>query len=94
MLLYYNSAYKKEESSMEATGVTVSKRGYIVLPAGLRKEMGIKPGTKVILTRYHDRIVLTPVVSFTERLHGLTAQSFGKTPEDIDQYIDRERSER
>ena len=79
---------------MEAIGVTVSKRGYIVLPAGLRKEMGIKPGTKVIVTRYHDRIVLTPVVSFTERLHGLTAQSFGKTPEDIDQYIDRERSER
>ena len=79
---------------MEAIGVTVSKRGSIVLPAGLRKEMGIKHGTKVIVTRHHDRIVLTPVVSFTERLHGLTAQSFGKTPEDIDQYIDRERSER
>ena len=79
---------------MEATGVTVSKRGYIVLPAGLRKEMGIKPGTRVILSRDHDRIVLTPVASFTERLHGLTAQSFGKTPEDIDQYIDRERDDR
>ena len=79
---------------MDATGVTVSKRGYIVLPANLRKEMGIKPGTKVILTRDNDRIVLTPVASFTERLHGLTAQSFGKTPEDIDQYVDRERSER
>ena len=79
---------------MEATGVTVSKRGYIVLPASLRKEMGIKPGTKVIVTRYHDRIVLIPMASFTERLHGLTAQSFGKTPEDIDQYIDRERNER
>ena len=79
---------------MESIGVTVSKRGYIVLPAGLRKEMGIKPGTKVILTRHQDRIVLTPVTSFTERLSGLTGQSFGKTPEDIDQYIDRERSER
>ena len=79
---------------MEATGVTVSKRGYIVLPAGLRKEMGIKPGTKILLTRHHDRIVLTPVASFTERLQGLTAQSFGKTPEDIDRYIDRERNER
>ena len=94
MLLNYDLAYKKEEVSMNATGVTVSKRGYIVLPASLRKEMGIKPGTKVILTRHHDRIVLTPVASFTERLRGLTAQSFGKTPEDIDQYIDRERSER
>lgn len=79
---------------METTSVAVSKRGYIVLPAGLRKEMGIKPGTKVILTREDDRIVLTPVASFTERLHGLTAQSFGKTPEDIDRYVDRERCER
>ncbi len=79
---------------MNAIGVTVSKRGYIVLPASLRKEMGIKPGTKVILTRDHDRIVLTPVSSFTDRLHGLTAQSFGRTPEDIDQYVDRERCER
>ena len=79
---------------MEATGVTVSKRGYIVLPASLRREMGIKPGTKVILTRHHDRIILTPVASFTERLHGLTAQSFGKTPEDIDHYIDLARNER
>ena len=79
---------------MEAIGVTVSKRGYIVLPSSLRKEMGIKAGTKVILTRDNDRIVLTPVASFTERLHGLTAQSFGQTPKDIDQYVDRERGER
>ena len=41
-----------------------------------------------------NRIVLTPVASFTERLHGLTAQSFGKTPEEIDKYIDRERDDR
>lgn len=68
---------------MDATGVTVSKRGYIVLPAGLRREMGIKPGTRIRLSRDHDRIDLTPVASFTERLRGLTAQSFGKTPEEI-----------
>jgi AbrB family looped-hinge helix DNA binding protein len=79
---------------MNAIGVTVSKRGYIVLPAGLRKEMGIKPGTRIILSRDHDRLVLTPVASFTERLHGLTARCFGITPEDIDRYIDRERGER
>jgi AbrB family looped-hinge helix DNA binding protein len=94
MLLNYNLAHKREKSGMDATDVTVSKRGYIVLPAGLRKEMGIKPGTKILLTRDDDRIVLTPVTSFTERLQGLTAQSFGKTPEDIDQHIDRERKER
>ena len=74
--------------------MTVSKRGYIVLPASLSKKMGMKPGTRVILSRDHDRIVLTPVASFTERLHGLTAQSFGKTPEEIDQHIDRERNDR
>ncbi|MBN2122769.1 MAG: AbrB/MazE/SpoVT family DNA-binding domain-containing protein [Deltaproteobacteria bacterium] len=34
---------------MEAINVKVSKRGYIVLPAGLRKEMDIKPGSGVLM---------------------------------------------
>ncbi len=31
---------------MQSESVTVSKGGYIVLPAHIRKEMNIKPGTK------------------------------------------------
>ena len=76
---------------MESVGVTISSRGYIVLPAKLRKEMNLTPGTRVLLTKKKDKIILQPVVSFTEKLSGITKKSFGKTPQEIDDYIQRER---
>jgi len=79
---------------MNSVKVTVSSRGYVVLPARLRKEMDIKAGTKVLLTKDDDRIILQPVLSFTDRLSGLTAKSFGKTAEDVSEYIDKEREDR
>ena len=79
---------------MESINVTVSNRGYIVLPAKFRKEMNIKPGTRILVTKESDRVILQPVSSFTEKLTGLTRQSFGKTPDEIEKYIDREREDR
>ena len=78
---------------MKAVDVTVSDRGYIVLPAKLRREMNIKTGTKILLTREEERIILQPVTSFTEKLSGITKKSFGKTSEDVTQFIDKERKE-
>ena len=79
---------------MKTIGVKVSNRGYIVLPASLRKQMNIREGTKILLSRDKNRIILEPVSSFTEKLSGLTSQSFGKTPKDIDDYLDQERIDR
>ncbi len=79
---------------MKTISATVSKRGYIVLPARLRKEMGIKAGTKVLLLKDENRIILQPIGSFTQSLKGLTAQSFGKNPSEIKEYIDGGREER
>lgn len=79
---------------MKSIDVTVSNRGYIVLPARLRKEMNISPGTKILLSRKKNRIILQPVPSFTQKLKGLTAQSFGRSPGEIEAYIDMEREER
>ena len=79
---------------MKSINVTVSNRGYIVLPASLRKEMNIKTGTKILLRREENRIILQPVTSFTQKLTGLTAGSFGSSPDEIKEYIDEERKER
>ena len=79
---------------MEATGVTISSRGYIVLPAKIRKEMNLKAGTRVLLTREDDKIIIQPVFSFTETLAGITKQSCGKTPQEVEEFIDEEREER
>jgi AbrB family looped-hinge helix DNA binding protein len=79
---------------MESIKVTVANRGYIVLPAFLRKEMGIGPGTKMLIRRDNDKLILQAMPSFTEKLAGLTGQSIAVTAEDVDNYIDTERKDR
>ena len=79
---------------MKSVGVTVSSRGHIILPAKLRKEMDIRAGTKILLTREEDRVIMQPVTSFADKLSGLTKKSFGNTAKKIDQYIDHEREDR
>ena len=79
---------------MESIGVKVSSRGYIVLPARLRKEMNIKAGSRVILTKEDDKLVLQPVSSFTEKLSGLTKHSFGKSADEVNKYIKKVREDR
>jgi AbrB family looped-hinge helix DNA binding protein len=79
---------------MESVGVTISSRGYIVLPAKLRKEMNLRAGTRVLLIKKDDKIILQPVPSFTEKLSGITRQSFGKTPQEVDDHIQKERGDR
>lgn len=85
---------KMEDASMISERVTVSNRGYIVLPASIRKEMNIKSGTKILLSREENKIILQPVPSFTEKLSGLTAKSFGENADQVREYIDEERKRR
>ncbi len=79
---------------MKAIAVKVSSRGYIVLPAPMRKALEIKPGTRMLLSRENDRLILTPVHSFTEKLAGLTRPATGRTPQEVDAYIDTQREDR
>lgn len=79
---------------METITVKVSSRGYVVLPAPLRKALEIEPGAKMLLSREDDRIILKPVHSFTDKLAGLTKQSIAETPEEVTAFIDAEREDR
>lgn len=79
---------------METITVKVSSRGYIVLPAPLRKEMELKPGARMLLSRENDKLILKPVHSFSDKLAGLTKQAIDRTPEDVDAFIDTERQDR
>lgn len=79
---------------MEAITVKISNRGYIVLPAAVRKALELKPGARMLLTRKKDTIVLKPVHSFTEKLSGLTAKTIGDSPEAVAAFIDEEREAR
>jgi len=79
---------------METLRVKVSSRGYIVLPASLRKELDIIPGTSMLVRRENDKIILQPVSSYTEKLAGLTENAIGDTPEAVDDFISAERQDR
>ena len=70
------------------------KSGYIVLPAIIRKQMELKPGAKMLLTREKDTIVLKPVHSFTEKLSGLTGKTITDSAEAVAAFIDEERKPR
>jgi virulence-associated protein VagC len=56
--------------------------------------MNIKSGTKILLSKEGNRIILQPVVSFTDKLSGLAAGKFRKSANDVQEFIDRERKER
>jgi AbrB family looped-hinge helix DNA binding protein len=79
---------------MKPESVTVSKRGYIVLPASIRREMNIRPGTKVLINKEKGKLTLETIPSFTQKLDGLTSQTIGDTPEAVDAFIDDERKDR
>jgi len=40
--------------------VKVSSKGQIVLPAGVRKRMGIEPGDELVLVEWGDAVYLVP----------------------------------
>jgi AbrB family looped-hinge helix DNA binding protein len=79
---------------MKSISVTVSEKGYIVLPAQLRKEMAITPGTRVLISKEKGKLILETVPSFTKKLSGLTEKTIGKTPEQVTEFIDGERENR
>ena len=61
--------------------VTVSPKFQVVIPAKVRRSLGIKPGQKVQVFEYEGRIELVPVVKMK------TARGFLKG---IDTTVDRE----
>lgn len=54
--------------------VTVSSKGWVVIPSPLRKKIGLKPGMKMTVTESEGKIVLTPQDGDpVERLYGKLA---------------------
>jgi len=53
--------------SIEMGKVTVEKRGRIVIPAEIRRALGIREGSELIVELDNGRIVLTPVRKLTAR---------------------------
>ncbi len=56
---------------METIYATVSSKGQIVIPAALREELGIQPGTRISIQRERNHLVLQPITDdFIRSLRG------------------------
>jgi AbrB family looped-hinge helix DNA binding protein len=63
---------------METIYATVSTKGQLVIPASIRAELGIEPGTRVAIRRDGPEVVLTPetetaTLAMIKKLRGITA---------------------
>lgn len=71
--------------------VKLNKKGQIVIPQEIRKEMGIKSEDNlVIFTRGNEIILLSPQ-KYAEYTCGLMKGTWGSTKEKVDNYINEER---
>lgn len=78
---------------MRQQTIRVADRGYVVIPARIRRRLKITKGTRLLLTEGDDQLILKPIPSFTAGLAGLTGKSFGATGEEVQAWLDRERGE-
>jgi len=46
--------------ALNSTVVTVSSKGWVVIPSLFRRKIGLKPGMKMMVTETEGKIVLTP----------------------------------
>jgi AbrB family looped-hinge helix DNA binding protein len=46
--------------SLHSTIVTISSKGWVVIPSLFRRQIGLKPGMKMVVTEADGKIVLTP----------------------------------
>jgi AbrB family looped-hinge helix DNA binding protein len=85
------------EQTREQVYAIVSTKGQLVIPAAIREELGIEPGTRVAIRREGAELVLRPEtlaakLRLIEKMHGCTAG--GPSGTDIlleDRRLERER---
>jgi len=64
-----------DSGSFKMGKITVEKRGRIVIPAEIRRALGIREGSELIVQLDNGRIVLTPVRKLTARdLFGIAGE--------------------
>ncbi len=59
---------------MTSHTTTISTKGQLVIPAEIREALNLKPGTRIVVSRQRNHIVLRPVnKQLVDELRGITA---------------------
>lgn len=81
------------EGAPQVAVTKISSKNQITLPAAMVRRLGLEPGRRLILRLEGDRIVLRPEPEdWVEYLHGSMKGVYGKTREEMDAYVRRERA--
>ena len=71
--------------------VRVSTKGQVVIPLGVRRKLGIKPGDHLIIVSGDSEAIIMKAKRYAESLRGMGKGLYGKTREEIDAYVRGER---
>jgi len=73
--------------------VKLSSKRQITTPAAFCKALGLKPGEKVLLEIVGDKVIISPKIkSYTNLLSDCLRDVYGKTKEEIELCLRRERA--
>ena len=76
---------------MTTKSVRLSKKGQFVIPKEMREALGIKEGDELLVTLEGVSVVLTPPKQFAKTTRGVLKGTWGKTRQEVERYIKRER---
>ena len=69
--------------------ITVTQKGQVVIPAGIRKKLKIKKGTKLLVNDRENTILMTPAsAGYISKMKGSL-----KSKESMTEFLLRERAE-
>lgn len=74
--------------------VTITPNGRMVLPIGIRRELGLSDGGVLVLERTEDGVILRTAEQIIARSQALARQfSEGKTGASVDDFLAERRAE-
>lgn len=74
----------------DTTIVTVGPKGRVVIPAGIRRELGIEEGSELVALVEEEAVVLVPRAAIKARLRSLFADTSGSMRDEL---IEERRAE-
>jgi AbrB family looped-hinge helix DNA binding protein len=91
MVILHRESFNQHDRSSTMPTVLTSAKGQVVIPKKERDRLGIKPGTRVVVTAVDDHIEIRPLPENpVEHFHGL----FKKGPSLTKALLDERRKER
>ncbi len=76
----------------KARTVKLGRKGQLVLPKEIRDSLGLQEGDQLLVSLEGGRVVLANAEKYAEETRGILRGTWGRTEEEVEGYLQRERS--